>query len=230
MTQTAKVGRQYLLGQGMLMLCLGTALFVMGSIMANPTFETAGYMIAVLLLASCLVLNGIYHGVLASRVRTRLPIRIYLLACALSISCWMIFWLMQSAPMDISLLAILAAAQGLFWSMWYMRLAFRFQASYKKAVLLSTLAGTTMFLGILLATQSHMSKISSVTEVACYTALIGAQVLLTAVYLFRECGRDEVAVAASATVRSAVVTTHESVVCLTTLTATRNDEAHAQAS
>src|ERR1017187_7206134 len=182
MTQTAKVSRQYLLGQGLLMLSLGTALFVMGSIMANPTFEGSGYLIAVLLVASCLVLNGIYHGVLASRVRPRLPIRIYLAACALSIACWLIFWLMQSAPMDISLLAILAAAQGLFWSMWYMRLAFRFQANYKKALLLSILAGTTTFLGILLATQSHMSKISSVTEVACYTALIGAQVLLTAVY------------------------------------------------
>lgn len=227
MMQTAKVGRQYLLGQGLLMLCLGTALFVMGSIMANPTFEGSGYVIAVLLVASCLVLNGIYHGVLASRVRTRLPIRTYFVACALSISCWMIFWLIQSAPLDISLMAILAGAHGLFWSMWYMRLAFRFQANHKKAPLLSILAGTTMFLGIILATQSHLSKISSVTVMACYTALIGAQVLLTAVYLFRECGRDEVALAANATARSAVVTTQESVVCLTSLTAARNEEARA---
>jgi MFS family permease len=212
------------------MLSLGTALFVIGSIMANPTFEVSGYVIAVLLVASCLVLNGIYHGALASRVRPRLPIRIYLAACALSIACWLVFWLMQSAPMDISLLAILAAAQGLFWSMWYMRLAYRFQPNYKKAHLLSILAGTTTFLGILLATQSHMSKIGSVTEVACYSAFIGAQVLLTSIYLFRECGADEVPQAANATVRIAVVTTQESVVHLTTMTAARSDEAHAQAS
>ena len=103
MMQTAHVGRQYLLGQGLLMLCLGTALFVISSTMANPTFEGSGYLIAVLLVASCLLFNGVYHGVLASRIRARLPIRIYLIACASSIACWLIFWLLQSAPMDIKI-------------------------------------------------------------------------------------------------------------------------------
>ena len=229
MSQTSKVGRQYLFGQGLLMLCLGTALFVISSIMANPAFEVSGYVIAVLLVASCLLLNGVYHGVLASRVRPRLPIRIYLIACALSIACWLTFWLIESAPMEISLLAILAGTQGLFWSMWYMRLAFRLQANFKKAVLLSILAASTSFLGIILATQSHLSKISSVTGVACYTAFIGAQVLLTSIYVFRECGADEAAQAANATVQSVVVTTQESVVRLTNLTAARGDEAHAHA-
>lgn len=229
MSHTMRVSRLYMMGQGLLMLCLGTALFILGSIMANPAFDESGYMIAVILVASCLLINGVYHGFLVSRARPRLPIGKYLMACALSISSWLIFWLIQSAPSEIRLLTILAGMQGLFWSLWYMRLAFRLQANFRKAFLLSILAATTSFLGIILATQAHLSEISSVTEVACFTAFIGVQVLLTAIYLFRECAAKGPVQAASIIDRRATETTYDSVILITNLAAAGSDEVHAQA-
>jgi hypothetical protein len=187
MVKTGKVGRNLLMGHGVLMLCLGMALFSLGSLMTNPMLDELGYTITVVLTALCLLITGVYLGVLANRARHRRPVAIYLLIGALSTACWLIFWLIQSAPLDIRLLVLLAGLHGLFWGLWYMRLAFHFQAYPRKAVVLCVLAGTTASLGIILATQSQLSKLSAVTAVACYAMFIGVQILLTTAYLYREC-------------------------------------------
>ncbi len=183
MIRTWKVGRHSLLGHGELMLCLGVALFFLVGFMANSTHDEFGYTMAVVLAALCLLIAGVCYVVQERRERHRPPIAMYLLVGSGSIACWSIFWMIHSAPLDIPILVLLAGLHGLFCGLWYLRLAFHFQAYPKKAVVLCVLAGATSSLGIILATQSQLSNLSAVTAVACYTMFIGVQILLTAPYL-----------------------------------------------
>jgi len=204
MAKTWKVRRNALLmGHGALMLCLGMALCSLGSAMSNPVLDELGYAIAVVLTALCLLIPGVFFGVFAKKVRP--PIVTYLGVGALSIASWLIFWLIQSAPSDLRFLVLLAGLHGLLWSLWYVKLAFSFQACPTKAALLCVLAATTSFLGIVLATQSQFSKLSAVTAVGCYTLFIGVQILLTTTYLYRSIETQEESLIESGFPRTAVV-------------------------
>jgi len=171
-------------------LFLGMSLFVLASAMANPAFENVCYAIAVILVASFLLTNAVFHGIQASRERPGSS-AVYFIAFASSVACWLIFWLIEQASLEIRLLSLSAGMLGLFWSLWYIRLAIRTRAGNRKAALLCILAATTCYLGIVVATQSHVSTMASITEVACYIAFAGVEILLTAIYLFRECGAVE---------------------------------------
>jgi uncharacterized membrane protein HdeD (DUF308 family) len=98
----------------------------------------------------------------------------------------LIFWLLQSASVDLRLLGILAGLHGLFWGTWYMRLAFQFQSNSIKQLTLAALGATTSSLGIILATRPGLSKLSSVTVVGCYMIILGLQLYLTSAFLYRE--------------------------------------------
>jgi hypothetical protein len=187
MENMRKVGSNSLAGQGVLMLCLGMALSALGSVMANPLHAELGYGLAAVLTSLCLLVAVIHLGVLEVREGSRRPVAIYLLAAGSSITCWLIFWLAQSASADIRFLGILAGLHGLFWGLWYVRLAIRFQSYAAKAVVLCFLAASTSCVGIILATWPELTKLSSVTVVACYLSFIGTQILLTAAFLHREC-------------------------------------------
>lgn len=188
MVKTWNVERHFLMGLGVLTLCLGIALSSLGSLMANPRLDELGYTTTVVLTALCLLITGVYAEMLANRTRHGRPVANYLLVGAFSIACWLIFWLIQSTSLDIRLLVLLAGLHGLFWGLWYLRLSLHFQAYARKAVVLSVLAATTSSLGIILATQSQLSRLTAVTAVACYMTFIGIQLLFTTVYLYRECG------------------------------------------
>lgn len=185
MVRAWKVGTPFVMGHGVFMLCLGMALCSLGSFMTNPMVEALGYTMAVLLTATCLLGQALIAciRVLANRAWRRREFYIYLWAWVFSVVCWLVFWLNRLAPLDI--LVLLAGLHGLFWSLWYVGLAFHLQAYPRKAGLLCVLAGTTSAIGIILSTQSNLSDISAVTAVACYTTWIGIQTLLTAPYLFR---------------------------------------------
>ncbi len=189
LVRTWNVGRHFLMGHGVLMLCLGMVLSSLGSLMTNPVFGQVGYTVAVGLTAVCLLIAGLvaYRGELKHGEFPRRRIAVFALAGALSIACWLIFFKFQSGTVDIRFLVLLAGFHGLFWGLWYMRLAFHFQAYSRKAVVLCVLAGTTTTLGIILATQFHLSEISAVTAVACYAMFIGIQILLTTLYVYRDC-------------------------------------------
>jgi hypothetical protein len=175
-----------MMGHGALMLCLGLATCTLASLMASPAFAELGYAIAVVLSASCLVIVGIYLGELAFGERSYCPIANYLLVGLLSIACWLMFWLLASAPTELRLLTLLAGMHGIVWSLWYVRLAFYLKAFPKKAALLSILAATTSFLGIALATESELTQLSATAVAAYYTMFIGIQILLSTLYLYRE--------------------------------------------
>ncbi len=185
MVRMWKVGTPFVMGHGVFMLCLGMALCSLGSYMTNPRVEALGYIVAVFLTAMCLLGQAIVAciAVLANGTWRRREFYIYLWVGVFSVVCWLVFWLNRLAPLDI--LVLLAGLHGLFWSVWYVGLAFHLQASPRKAGMLCVLAGTTSAIGIILSTQSNLSDISAVTAVACYITWIGIQTLLTAPYLFR---------------------------------------------
>src|ERR1019366_9025191 len=143
MANTWKVTSHALTWQGVLMLCLGMTLSALGSVMANPIHTESGYALAAALTALCLLIAGVYLAVTETRARLRRSAAIYLLVGVPPIVCWMIFWLIQSASSDIRLLVMIAGMHGLFWGLWYLRLAFRFQSHSVKAVLLCILGATT---------------------------------------------------------------------------------------
>ena len=176
-----------LTGQGSLLLCIGMALFAAGSIMANPAFEESGYTTAAILTALCLLAFAVDYAMLLTGERARGLFKINVLAAAIAISSWLIFWIIESAPLELRLLNLLAGSQNVLLSLYYMRLAFHLKAQKRKAILLCTLAATATFLGILLATQFQLSRLSAVTEVALNNIFVGAQALLTSVYLYRAC-------------------------------------------
>ena len=183
------VGRHFLIGHGVFMVSLGIALNVFGFFMADPYLSALGYTMAVVLTVLGLLIPGVYLGVLENREGHRRPAKIYLLVGTFSIACWLIFWLIQSAPTDLRLLELLAGLHGLFWGLWYVRLALHFNTYARQAVVLSVLAAATSSIGLILATQSQMTQLGAVTAVACYMTFIGMQILFTAVYLHRKCGR-----------------------------------------
>ena len=186
MANTWKVGGLSLVRQGMLMLCLGMSLCVLGSLMANPDYDALCYGLAAGMSSVCLLIAGVNGGVPTKMTRLGRPVAVYLVVGASVITCWLIFWLFQSALTDIRLLVVIAGLHGLFWGLWYVKLAFHFQSYSGKAIVLCVLAGATSSLGIVLATWSGLSKLSAVTTVACYMTYMGIQIFLTAVLLHRE--------------------------------------------
>ena len=171
---------------GVLMIAFGTALCALGSLMVRPVREQIGYAVAAALTALCLLTAWLSLG-----IRRKGPVAhrlspFYVLGGAASIVCSLIFWLVQSASIDLRVVGILAGLVGLLWASCYMRLAYQFQSSTIKAAILCGLAATTSSIGIIVATRSGLSKLSSVTAVGCYLIVLGAQIYLTAAFLHRE--------------------------------------------
>jgi hypothetical protein len=188
----SKYDSHSLSNHGVLMISLGTALCALGSLMARPIREQLGYVLAEVLTALFLLIVCVSLGIQENRTIPRRLMSIYLLAGASSIVCCLTFWLLQSASMDIRLLGILAGLHGLLWGWWYMRAAFRFQSNPIKALVLCVLAATTSSCGIILATRSGLSKLSTVTAVGCYMIILGIQIFITAAFLHYEQARVRV--------------------------------------
>jgi hypothetical protein len=192
MSDTLKIGSYSLTKHGVLMIGLGTAVCALGSLMATPIYEQIGYVVAAALTALCLLVACVPLGMRENRTRPQRLITGYLIAGASSIVCCLMFWLIQSASVDLRVLGILAGLLGLFWGSWYVRLAFQFQSNSIKALILCTLAATTSSLGIMLATRTGLSRLITVTMVGCYMIMLGIQIYLTAAFLHREYARAQV--------------------------------------
>lgn len=189
MANMLKAGSHELTNHGVLMIGLGTALCALGSLMAKPMREEIGYVLAAALTALSLLTGWAAFGIRQNRTVPRNLSIVYLLGGAVSIVCSLIFWLVQSASIDLRVVSILAGLVGLFWASWYMRLAYQFQSSSIKAVALCGLAATTSSIGIIIATRPGLSKLSSVIAVGCYLIVLGVQIYLTSAFLHREHAR-----------------------------------------
>ena len=185
-----KIGSPSLTKHGVLMIGFGTALCALGTLMAKPINEQSGYVLAATLTVLCLLITCISLGIRENKTapQQRL-VATYLIVGAATIACSLLFWLIQSASVDVRVLGILAGILGLFWGSWYMRIAFQFQSSSIKAFILCGLAATTSSFGIIIATRSGLSKLATVTLVGCYMIILGVQIYLTAAFLHLEYAR-----------------------------------------
>ena len=180
-----RVSRPYLMGHGLLMLGLGMALFFISSAMTNPVHDESGYTAATVVMSFILLIAVTDRVILLKNQGKRRMARVQILVGSLTIAGWSAFWLIQAAPVELRFLLVLAGMQGVFWGLWYLDLAFRLSAHKRKAIPLSILAATTPALGIVLATQPEVTRLSAVTAVSCFTIVIGVQTLFTVVFLNR---------------------------------------------
>jgi hypothetical protein len=185
MVKTRRLGRRYFAVNGALMMGLGITASVLASLMANPESSQLAYAIAVVLSASCLLFTSAQFSIVAYRERLNSPLTRYITVALLSVVCWVILWLVRSAPTDLHLLDLMAGLQGALWALWYVRLASYLKATPRAAVLLCILAATTSFIGIVLATQSQLTELASVSLFGPYMMLTGIETLLATMYLYR---------------------------------------------
>lgn len=86
MVKRLRVRRPFLMGNGVLMLCLGMALCSLGTVMANPVYDELGYAIAVALTVLCFVAPHVYLKMPANGAGHSRPATIYLLIGASSLA------------------------------------------------------------------------------------------------------------------------------------------------
>lgn len=172
------------------MIVMGTTVCAIGSLMAKPTREELGYVLAAALIAMCLLITLLSLGSRTQWVPQRRLLPTYLVGGASLIVCCIISWLIQPGLLDIRVIGILAGLLGLAWGSWHMKLAFHFQSNSFQACTISVLAAATSSFGILLATRAGSSKLTAVISVGCYMIVLGVQVYLTAAFLHREVARE----------------------------------------
>jgi hypothetical protein len=192
MAEEWRFGRDYSAAFGGLMIGLGMALGVLGSLMSNPSREQIGYASAVILTALGLLTALFVLGISERKTLPRQSASGYPLADGVSIACCLVYWLVQSAFVDLRLLAVMAALHGLFWGAWYLRLAFQFRANSKKSLVLCTVGAATSSFGIVLGTISGFTRFSCVSAVGCFMIGLGIEIFVTAAFLHREYAREQV--------------------------------------
>jgi hypothetical protein len=171
-----RTNSNHVLDYGLLMLGLGTLLFSAEPLMCNPALADFGYRLATALTILCLLVPAVHIAILTS-TSSRRQIAQYLLMVEVTLACWLAYWQLQSAPLDLRFLLLLAGLHGVVWGLWLVGLAFRFHLYQGTSITLCILAASTSALGVILATQSALTKISAVTIMACYATYIGLEML-----------------------------------------------------
>jgi hypothetical protein len=190
MTQSFSADSNSLTKHGVVMIVIGTTVCALGSLMAKPSREDWGYVLAAGLTALSLLITVLSLGSRKHWVPQRRLVPAYLLGGATLIACCIMSWLIQPGLIDIRLVGILAGALGLVWGSWYMKLAFHLQSNSFQACTMSVLAAAISSLGIMLATRTGFSKLTAVISVGCYVIVLGVQVYLTAAFLHRDFARE----------------------------------------
>lgn len=188
MKQIKTAGSCYVMGQGIFILCLGMALCFLGSWMTSIKENALGYPLAAIVVAIGLLVPGILLSVEGMQKRLGIcPKKLYLLMGLVSIVDCGLLWIVPfSYYLNANILPLLAGGLGVFWGMWFVRIAFHLHGCPGKAGAVCISAGITTFLGILIALQSDLSSRTAVTAVACYMLWIGIQILLVVPLLYRD--------------------------------------------
>jgi hypothetical protein len=166
------------------MICTGTAVCALGSLMARPAHQQSGYLVAALLIAGCLLI-----ALLSPRRDTRAlsrPMTVAYVAVSSAMVCYMAVSTLLSGSKAIPAVGILAGLLGLFWSAWFMTLAFGFQARTPQAAGLCGLATANSLFSFMLGTRTEPGNLGIVALSGCYVIILGVQIYLTAAMLHRE--------------------------------------------
>jgi len=161
-------------------------LLVIGSIMTNPIYEQLGYAVSEVFTVFSLLISGAFALVMRSNRGFSGRLWTYGIALAVSILCWLIFWLQQPFGGSDRGLLNLVALHGLFWGTRCVALATRSEAISGKSLLFALIGAAACSTGIFLATRSEMSKLMAVTIAGCYMLCLGLQLFFVSFLLHRE--------------------------------------------
>jgi len=189
MPRPARLDPDSLLKHGILMIALGTAVCALGSVMAKPIREQTGYFSAALLLSAGLVAATLTPGLRGIQALPR-RLAVAYVAVGLLMVCYVAGSAFRAGLLEMSLVGLLAAFLAAYWASRYITLASTFQPYSAKAIGLCALAAANSSLGIVLATQTGLSRLGIVTMAGCYVIALGVQTYLTAVLLHRELMRE----------------------------------------
>ena len=159
--------------------------------MARPVREHAGYLIAALLLSA-----GLMAAILTPRLRAvrRLSRRVAAayVAVGLLMVCYVAISTFQAGSLETTLVGLLAALLALYWASRFITLASTFPPRSPQAIGLCALAAANSSFGVILATRTGLSRLGIVTMAGCYVILLGVQVYLSAIVLYREVMHESV--------------------------------------
>lgn len=185
MEACSPVSRDNVTADGVLMLTLGSLLFMLIPLMVYPPTERIGYRAAVVATTAALCLGGMLLGrsFLAANSQVRLT---YILVVELSLVAWLAVWAIRSLPLALDLLLVLAGAHGLLWGIRMLRLATRLKdIAPFAAVLVSLLGASTSAGGIAIAVESSLTRMTALTLLACYAVYIGVVLTSLELWLYR---------------------------------------------
>ncbi|MES2222242.1 MAG: hypothetical protein V4587_14905 [Acidobacteriota bacterium] len=184
MVREAKIHTTVLVGQGILMIFLGLALFWVRSTMTNVLFEATGTVVAVLLTAAGLLLIGVIDAIggLALHHGHRRELHFYLFFAALAMIAGIFFWL--SPWGSVQLLAVLAGLQGLIWGAWDLRFASHLSDHPRERRALRFMGIITLSLGVLLVLAMALTSRGALFLLSTYVIYIGIHILLIGMYIY----------------------------------------------
>lgn len=187
MLRAWQVASPWLMGQSILMLCLGIALSFLGCFMAVPQADTLGYILAVVSTAGSLLVVCLmdWKGGLADRGADPHRSRIYLWVAILATAVGVIVWLYQPVSKHLHLLTVLAGFHALYWGMWNLDLALHLREHPRIAIGLSVFGAFTAAVGLMIASLFRLTHLEAVTALACYTTWIGCEIVPVIFYLHR---------------------------------------------
>jgi len=171
------------------MIALGTSVCALGSLMVRPAHEQLGYVFAAMILGAGLLTALLSPGIRGMRILSR-GVTAAFIAIGLLMVCYATFSTIQGGSQEMPLVGLLACLLGLYWASRYIAFASAFSARSPQAIGLCALAAANSSLGVILATRTGVSKLGVVTMAGCYVIVLGVQVYLAAVVLYREFMRE----------------------------------------
>lgn len=174
---------------GVAIICAGTLVSAIGSLMVRPAFQQTGYIAAVLVIATCLVVALSLVRLKHRRAAWR-PIAIAYVAVSSAIVCYVTVSALQSSSSQIPVAGTLAGLLGLYWAASLMFFAFDYRTRTSKALGLCALAAANSSFSIVLATKSDPGVLGIVALSGCYVIFLGVQIYIAAVILHRDAIRQ----------------------------------------
>ena len=189
MPPTTMLDSDSLLEHGVLMIGVGALVCASGSMMAAPVYEQLGYILAATFLGAGLLVSFLTMGFREMRALPR-PVAAAYIAIGMLMVCYGIYSAMQGGSPQIPLVGLLAGLIGLNWVSRCIALASTFKAFSSQAIGRYALAAANSSLGVILATRIGTTRLGAVMMAGCYVILVGVQVYLAAVVLYREVMRE----------------------------------------
>jgi hypothetical protein len=167
-----------LIAYGVLSVVLGMALFAIGSVMTDPTYEQVGYLVSEVFTLLCLLISAVFTFMMRSNKTCPRGFTVYGLALAVSVLCWLGLWIRQPFNDSDRILLSLVALHGLLWGARCVTMSAQSELSSGRSIALVLAGATACAAGIMLATQSGTTRLAAVTAAACYMLCLGLQLFV----------------------------------------------------